>query len=289
MRASDARKTVRLSDGVSLSMIDTGVGEPIVIVPEQLIGRFARTNRVIAIDMRGHGESDVPDFGYRISRFAADLQEILQQLEVSHATLFGHSMGCSVIWCYLEIFGFNRVSSLILADQGVTLVADPSWNTGECLEAGAVFTSEQMHGLLGTLRSADGETASRAVLGSMVSERFPAAEMERLVADNLILPREYAASLLRDHAFKDWRYLVARITVPTLCIGGKDSVVPWQAMAEIGRMIEHSRTVVLADNSFSSHFAFLESPQAFAEAIEDFLDANALTSDSSMATGTSDR
>ena len=42
----------------------------------QIEGLSARFH-CIALDMRGHGESDKVDYGYKISRFAKDVSEVL--------------------------------------------------------------------------------------------------------------------------------------------------------------------------------------------------------------------
>jgi pimeloyl-ACP methyl ester carboxylesterase len=96
--------------------------------------------RVIAFDMRGHGESDKPDFGYRISRLAHDLYEALDKLDLQDVALLGHSMGCSVIWCYWNLFGPTRCSKLILVDQSPFLTANPTWSAEELAASGAIFT-----------------------------------------------------------------------------------------------------------------------------------------------------
>ena len=46
--------------------------------------------RVIAVDMRGHGESDKPNHGYRVGRLAKDLSEVLDKLGLSSVDLLGH-------------------------------------------------------------------------------------------------------------------------------------------------------------------------------------------------------
>ncbi|MGH6902926.1 MAG: alpha/beta fold hydrolase [Geminicoccaceae bacterium] len=71
---------VTTSDGVGLYYLEAGSGKPILMIPgwsqtaeqfkHQITGLSDRY-RVIAVDMRGHGESDKPEFGYKISRLAA--------------------------------------------------------------------------------------------------------------------------------------------------------------------------------------------------------------------------
>ena len=53
--------------------------------------------RVLAPDMRGHGDSDKPANGYDIPALASDLHGFLTALEVSNPLLVGHSLGASVV------------------------------------------------------------------------------------------------------------------------------------------------------------------------------------------------
>ncbi|WP_018900804.1 alpha/beta hydrolase [Rhizobium sp. 2MFCol3.1] len=275
------RKVIEIQDGTSLSLIDVGSGPALIILPgwsqtasawEEQIAHLSKRYRVLALDHRGHGESSEPGHGYRISRLAADLKEVLEALSLDMVTFLAHSMGCSVVWCYLELYGSSKVSRIILADQSVTLTATNASDPYQRLETGGVFTFEQLGRLIDDLRSRKGDLATRETLRSMVSADLPMRVFEQLVADNMLLPRDRAAALLADHAFHDWSDVVRRIDMPTLVLGGKESVVPWQAMASVGTMIPNSRTVIF-DGPGSTHFAFLEIAKAFAAAVDEFLDS----------------
>lgn len=101
-------------DGVRLFYDDIGRGRPLVLIHGWTFsGRFFHRNvpvlaenaRVITVDLRGHGRSDKPDRGYRIPRLAADLRDLLLELDLRDVTLLGWSLGAPVIWSYLELFG----------------------------------------------------------------------------------------------------------------------------------------------------------------------------------------
>src|SRR3989449_10085100 len=81
--------------------------------------------RVIAVDMRGHGESDKPAHGYSIARLSKDVHDLLADLSLADVTLMGHSMGCSVIWSYWELFGSERLAKLGLVDQRPVITPNP--------------------------------------------------------------------------------------------------------------------------------------------------------------------
>lgn len=65
---------------------------------EQVAPRLARDQRVIAIDLVGHGGSEAPNDGapYRAAEQAKAVHTALVQLGVRHAALIGHSMGGAV-------------------------------------------------------------------------------------------------------------------------------------------------------------------------------------------------
>ncbi|MCK9518304.1 MAG: alpha/beta hydrolase [Dehalococcoidia bacterium] len=52
--------------------------------------------RSINLDLRGHGRSGVPESGYRVRDFAADVAKLLRQLDAAPATIVGHSLGGAV-------------------------------------------------------------------------------------------------------------------------------------------------------------------------------------------------
>src|SRR5882762_3821756 len=118
-----ASKYLRTNDGVRLHYLEAGAGKTIVLVhgisqtAEQFkfqIEGLADRYRVIALDLRGHGESEKPNFGLKIHRLAQDLREALVATNADDVTLLGHSMGCSVIWAYWELFGADRLGKIVL-------------------------------------------------------------------------------------------------------------------------------------------------------------------------------
>jgi non-heme chloroperoxidase len=120
------RDTFRTSDGAELSYISVGKGKPIVLIhgwsqsAEQFkyqISVLSEQYHVIAVDLRGHGKSEKVNYGYRISRLSKDIQELIDALQLEKPHLLGHSMGCSVIWSYLDLFGSDEIDRLILVDQ----------------------------------------------------------------------------------------------------------------------------------------------------------------------------
>jgi pimeloyl-ACP methyl ester carboxylesterase len=90
-------------DGVNLRYLDTGSGDPALVLIHgwacnqsmwgDQIEAFAPTHRIIAVDLRGHGESDKPDQDYDIEGFADDMAWLIREIGLDRPVLIGHSMG----------------------------------------------------------------------------------------------------------------------------------------------------------------------------------------------------
>jgi pimeloyl-ACP methyl ester carboxylesterase len=90
-------------DGVNLRYLDTGSGDPALVFIHgwccdqsawgDQIEAFAPEHRIIAVDLRGHGDSDKPDQDYDIAGFADDMAWLIREIGLDRPVLIGHSMG----------------------------------------------------------------------------------------------------------------------------------------------------------------------------------------------------
>ena len=281
MASEVARKAVTISGGVTLSYLEAGAGKPLVMLPgwsqsaaefKYQISALAAGRRVIALDMRGHGESDKPASGYRISRLAADLRDVLIALDLRDVDLLGHSMGCSVSWSYLELFGAERLSRLILVDEAAAVTGNPSWPQGErealnCLFPGPMDLAAQYHKVL----TATDAEATADLLAGMFTEGVAREDLLWVAGENLKLPRIHAANLVYHHVIIDWRDVIPTIRLPTLVVGGNASIFPAHTQEWIAEQIPGAECVIFAADEGGSHFMFYENPAKFNAVVEAFL------------------
>ena len=267
------------SDGVTLHYLSAGEGKPVILIPgwsqtaeewKFQITHLADTHRVFAMDMRGHGRSEKPDHGYRIARLAADLHDLIRVHGLRDVTLVGHSMGSSVIWSYLELYGEANIDRMVFVDQASAIVAMPCWTEAERLEAGSILSPAEAADLVDRLAKDDGTLSTSFVTG-MFSEGYSSTAMAWILQQNALFPRPLASRLLYDHAFKDWSDVIVGITRPCLCVGARRSIVPWQAMVATGKSIKQARTVIFDVEEGGSHFMFLENPTRFNAVLSEFL------------------
>lgn len=105
-----------------------------------------RQYRLIAYDLRGHGQSDKPDDAYRPSQiWADDLRSVMEALQVERPLLVGWSYGTRVIGDYLSVFGDGNLAGLCFVGSvpGADVV-DETWESLEPrlhAEAAEVFVS----------------------------------------------------------------------------------------------------------------------------------------------------
>ncbi|MGD9502462.1 MAG: alpha/beta fold hydrolase, partial [Methyloceanibacter sp.] len=172
------RKSVRTTDGVRLGYLEGGEGRPLILLPgwsqgATIFGRqfedLRQIGRVIALDHRGHGESDKPDHGYKVERLAKDLFEVIDRLQLEEPDIVAHSMGAAVAWSYLLLFGAEKPARrLIFVDEPRALLARPDWPEQEREQAGAIIPSLQaLAEFVAKIRASDSLESAAAILRPM--------------------------------------------------------------------------------------------------------------------------
>ena len=274
------KRSITTGDGVRLNVLEAGRGKPLVLIPgwSQTAAQFRRQleglsdrYRVIAIDMRGHGDSDKPAHGYRIQRLAQDVRQALIAMDLQDVTILGHSMGCSVLWCYFDLFGAERISKFVFCDEPPMLTADPTWTAQQAEDAGAIFTPEAVTQTMNALAGPDGVATTTGFVGGMVTSKMPPETLQWMIAENLKLPRAHAATLLYNHCHQDWRDVFARIDVPSLFIGGRVSLVPWKSVAWAASQVKGARLEIFEEAEGGQHFMFEENPAKFNRIVAEFI------------------
>ncbi|MGX1156753.1 alpha/beta fold hydrolase [Streptomyces albogriseolus] len=108
------------STTIDLYYEDHGTGQPVVLIhgypldghswEKQTAALLAAGYRVITYDRRGFGQSSQPTTGYDYDTFAADLNTVMETLDLRDAVLVGFSMGTGEVGRYLGTYGSERVT-----------------------------------------------------------------------------------------------------------------------------------------------------------------------------------
>ncbi|MEU9239254.1 alpha/beta hydrolase [Streptomyces sp. NPDC048385] len=217
---------------------------------------FAPARRVIVPDLRGYGASPLTPGITPLSRFAADLAELLDALGVTTCVLAGLSMGGQIAMeCYGRL-GPARIRGLVLADT----FPDPETPEGRRTR-NAMADRLLRDGMRGY---------ADEVLEKMVAPRAHPdvkAHVHRMMtATN----PEGAAAALRGRAERpDYRPLLTRVTVPALVVVGADDEYTPVSDAEAMHALLPDSTLHVIDGA--AHLPNLERPQEFNRVLGDFL------------------
>ncbi|MFG3028851.1 alpha/beta fold hydrolase [Streptomyces sp. NPDC048253] len=111
------------STDIEVHYEDKGPGQPVVLIhgypldgnswEGQTAALLEAGYRVVTYDRRGFGRSSQPSTGYDYDTFAADLNTVLETLDLREAVLVGFSMGTGEVARYLSAYGSARVAKAV--------------------------------------------------------------------------------------------------------------------------------------------------------------------------------
>ena len=225
---------------VDLYYEDHGTGRPVVLIhgwplsgrswENQVPALVEAGYRVVAYDRRGFGKSSQPWSGYDYDTFTADLDALLEHLDLTDAALVGFSMGGGEVVRYLARHGAKgRVTRAVLAGAVPPYLYKSEDNPDGGLDDAAIAQFEE--GVRGDrLAFLDGFTKEFFSSGtSLTGKKVLVSEPLRQYAMSIGAGASPKGTLDCIAAFgrTDFRADVAAITVPTLVIhGDSDQIVP---------------------------------------------------------------
>ncbi len=118
-------------DGAVLHYLTAGHGTPLILLHgyaetslmwKPIIPSLAQRFTVIAPDLPGIGDSDIPADGLDMKRAAIRIHDLARSLGVEHAEVVGHDIGLMVAYAYAALFP-AEVTKLVLMDAFLPGVA----------------------------------------------------------------------------------------------------------------------------------------------------------------------
>ena len=102
-QSKPASEVVNASDGVPIHYAVAGKGEPAIVFIhcwgcnrnfwDNQVAEFSKTNRVVTIDLPGHGESGLGRKNWTIESYGEDVKTVVTKLGLKRVVLVGSSMG----------------------------------------------------------------------------------------------------------------------------------------------------------------------------------------------------
>eukprot|EP00775_Hariotina_reticulata_P013434 gene13434-13562_t len=262
------------NDGVKLAYQVSGSSGPVVILIHGWSGsrKYFQRNiealsahcRVYAYDQRFHGNSSSPSYGFHVARLAADLHDFISSLKLTDCTVVGTSMGCAVIWSYVELFGTQHLKQAVFVDQAPLQNRTDGWNLGSkgCYDAETLKNLQQQ--LMKDLGSiADGNAAG------CLSLPVPAEVLQSLKEETLLCDPKALGLLMADHTGQDWRPVLPQLSIPCLnCVGGTSGVFPVEGCLKVQELAPFCCSVVF---DLANHWLYLEQPEKFNNLLLEFV------------------
>ncbi len=211
-------KNLITNDGIRIAYYDTEESkQPILAVPgigstailwEEVAKLFASDYRFIVIDPRNQGRSQRTFKGQRISRHAADLEELITKLNLKNIIAIGNSMGAANIWAYVSLFGYDRLHAIIDLDQPPKMIRDSSWEYG--------FKDLTWQNYPDYLKINFGNGNFTHINDEMFKKAKADSGKFRYFAEENFLCRI-------EHAMQDWRDVLIDLKIPMLVLAGQNS------------------------------------------------------------------
>jgi len=273
----------KTSDGVKLSYWEAGSGKLLVFVPGwsangaeylNVMSILARHYHVIVLDQRNQGLSDKVDYGNRIARYAMDLKELTNHLKIASADYCGWSMGASVLWSYIDLFGGSEIRKAVFVDEPVSIVAHAHWSALERRDTGAFMPSPDalIEALQAPVQNDPDPQTSNFVARSKLRDSPYFANSESFAES--VIQNDPAAMMqvMYDHASNDWRDVIRhKIRMPVAIFTGEyNTNLPSQRW--VHSVIPGSKLYVYTKAEQGDHFLMFKNPFKFTQDLRDFLE-----------------
>jgi pimeloyl-ACP methyl ester carboxylesterase len=265
-------------EGATLHYLTAGSGTPLLLLHgyaetsrmwRPIIPALARRYTVIAPDLPGIGDSEIPATGLDMKSAAVRIHDLAKSLGLQQLAVVGHDIGLMVAYAYAAQWA-SEVTKLVLMDAFLPGV--PGWE--------AIYNNPGIWHF-----RFNGPTPEALVQGrertyftyfwnDLAADRnrsLSAADREAYIAAYSRPGRMHAGwayFVSFQQAAKDFAQLSqTRLTMPVLTIGGDKSL--GEALAQQARLVATNVTAVVLKNT--GHWILEESPKETTEALETFL------------------
>lgn len=274
------------TDGLEIHVLEWSTeGVPLVLLHghgneahlwDDFVPKIAEHYRVLALDQRGHGDSDWdPEGRYDAEHMAGDLEAVLDAFEIDRFVLVGFSMGGRVSMTFASRHP-ERLAGLVLVDIG------PEIDRRGAMRIGGEMTEQR-----------NPTFASIEEYARMLSMNYPAGQPEALMrmaryglrkedgdGGRYVLKMDPklrndrpddAASIAKEEAFTQLQWdALAKLPCPALVVRGaaSDILSPEIADKMVEEVIPNATLAVVPQ---AAHSVATDNPEGFAEAVCEFV------------------
>ena len=224
---------------------------------EQLDG-LSDEYRVVALDLRGYGQSTTPDANATVGTYAQDVLDVMTELDVDQALIGGMSMGGPIVF---EMYrrAPERFRGMLLIDTIAAAASPPeagTWmGTAELVRQQGVSAIPML--FMDEFVTGQGRR-DRPELTDALAEIINQASQDAALAGTMVLANR-----------PDSQPTLDQISVPVLVLVGlQDTVYPFEIAQRMADTIGDNATLAVLDDA--SHAAVIERGDAVNDAIRDW-------------------
>lgn len=222
---------------------------------KQFDSPLAEEFRLVAMDLRGHGQSEAPKDAesYTTGRlWADDVAAVISALDLTSPILVGSSYGGFIIGDYLRSYGDSSIGGINLVSGAIGI--GPSWFGpmigDDFVKYAPPATSDDQQVVLESLQS---------LLHRCVVNNLPSEDLELAMGWMMLTPPFVRGHLIsRDEDFRPDYALLRKPLL--LTYGAADTIVLPAMAAAIRQVCPGCRT---SEYEGTGHFPFLEAPERF--------------------------
>ena len=231
---------------------------------DHLVADLGRDYHVIAVDMRGHGDSAwSPEGAYLVEDHVKDLEGLVGQLHLRRLTLLGNSTGGRVVQVFAGLHP-DLVERVIVEDVGPERPQEIASGFAQRVQA-----------------EANGWASEDELVAQLVKQNARTAEpllrtyahygLKRRADGRLVWKRD--PDLVKGFVATELWQNVSRITAPTIYVlGGASTIVPAGTQERLKHTLPHCEIVTMPG---LGHYPDSEDPAGFLAIVHQFLKGSA--------------
>jgi pimeloyl-ACP methyl ester carboxylesterase len=272
-------RTVDLPGAEAVNYVEVGEGDPILFVHGiagcwrnwlENLPYFGRTNRAIALDLPGFGDSPMPSWDISMANYGRLIHDFCERLGIDQvAALVGNSMG-GFVSTEAVIDEPERFDRLVLISAAGVSFAE--WQ-GRPFEAAARIFEAAIPFLSGDRRIYFTRPLGRKLAFGRLF-RNPTKLRPELLAEQVrpgLQAPGFSDALTAIWGY-DTRERLPEIEIPTMVVWGlNDQIVPVEGALGYHRLIPRSRLEIFER---TGHLPMLERPQRFNPLLEEFIESS---------------
>jgi pimeloyl-ACP methyl ester carboxylesterase len=263
---AELKQPIELPNGQSIAVVELGdKSAPAVVLIHgysdnsrswsPVADQLAKSFRLIAVDLRGHGKSGAPDCCYTLAAMASDVALVMDHFGMERASVVGHSLGSMVAQVLAQRYP-ERVEKLVLVSTGMSATA---------LAAPGGWLWENVMALKDPIDPNSQFMLDWYANPNPVDEDF----LTRERSESAAMPTKAWRGVLIELATNEYGKLASLIEAPVLVIwGGKDGFFDAASQQAVKAALPKAE---YRDFPELGHNLFWEKPELLAETIAEFL------------------